>query len=297
MTAIPITADELKESSLAYTQNFAIVESVDNGRVEFSFDLDPSKWPWLCLPPQHPVLIEKYQYFTSITASWATGLFAPETYSALTGFNWQCPGIHEDCGYGSRAVSVNRETTEGISIDIDVFDKDDRHLVHMECVGASFGDRDFASWRAQSKKNACDQAGQFSVDYASPVSLGLGKYGISLISGLETVNNMPTVTALVTSENGFQPHHPYLTGSGDHVNVAHFIDCGLQMAHLVLQPQTGLQCTSGQASFMRFIELDVPFRIRLTQKESGDGNHRLRFQLTQLNRVCTEMQLTLREEA
>lgn len=283
-------------STLAYDRNFARVESADASRVVLSFTLDTETWPWLSLPPQHIVLMEKYQYFSSVNAGWASGLFDPTVYSALTGFSWQCPRLYPDCGPGTRAVIVNRETTDGIIMDIDLYDDDKRHLVHMECVGASFGDRDFKAWRATTRQKALELAGSFTVEYASPEQLGLGINGIPLVSRLRNEDGQPVVTALVTRENGFHPAHPFHTGSGDHVNVGHYLDCVMQMSHLALSPCEPLQCTGGESTFMRFVELDVPFDIHLlAQERRGSSDVKLDFLITQLSRDNARISLIFKD--
>lgn len=294
MIDIPTTAAELAKSTFAYSVNFARVVSADANRVELAFDLNHEYWPWLALPPQHPVMLEKYQYFSSITAGWATGIFDPATYLALTQFNWQCPELYADCDHGARACIVNRETDDGVVMCIDVYDETDNRLAHMECVGAAFGDRDFKAWRSTSRHKALVQAGTVTGDYASPDKAGLGKTGISLISALDESGEMPCVTALVTSENSFYPNHPFHTGSGDHVNVGHYFDCVLQMAHLILKPDQTLLCTGGETSFMRFTELDVPFEIRLVeQSDTGTGEFKLSFALSQLGKDNAHIKLGL----
>ena len=281
-----------RNDTLAYETNFAKVESVKDGRVEFSFDLSPERWPWLSLPPQHHVLLEKYQYFISITTGWATGLFEPTTYSALTSFKWHCPQLHTDCSHGSKEVCSIRVTDRGALIDIDIYDNGDRHLARMECLGAEFGDRDFKSWRASSRAKVLEQAEEADVRYAASNDTGVGRSGISFVSEL---NNGKSATARITSQNGFQPQHPFHSGSGDHVNVGHYFDSVMQVAHLVIQPTAALKCIGGESTFMRFTELDVPFEIDLLEQSSENNSEKLSFLLRQAGQDTARIAMWVKE--
>ena len=77
-------------NALTYKHNLAHVLKATDSVVDLGFDWRPDLWPWLALPPAHPVVVEKYQYFATMTASWAMGTFSPETYTALTMFEWHC---------------------------------------------------------------------------------------------------------------------------------------------------------------------------------------------------------------
>ena len=75
---------------MEYEHNFARVLRVAEDRVELGYDLDRRRWPWLALSPLHPVVIDKIQYFSAVTASLTTERMEPGTRTALTRLAWSC---------------------------------------------------------------------------------------------------------------------------------------------------------------------------------------------------------------
>lgn len=284
-------------TSLAYDHNLARVTALHPDRVELAFDLDHD-WPWLTLPPQHLVLLEKYQYFGSLTALWAMEIFEPGVFTALTGFEWTCPLAPPGAGYGVRGVCGKLEAGAGKAFTFDVFAADGTPLMTSRGAGVAFPNRDYKGWRAHAKQKAqaihASRGAPTLTDFAPVSAVGLGSDGISFVAPLSQDDDGIYTDALVTTETGFHPRHPFHTGSGDHVNAAHLFDCVMQAAHLVLDADKPLHCAAGRAEFTRYIELGIPFRIRLIGRQVTDAGHtELTCRLSQLGRDNTTISFAL----
>jgi hypothetical protein len=251
---------------LVYDHNLARVTTVAGTRVELAYDLDRERWPWLALPPHHPVLVEKYQYFSAVTASLATGPAVPPTFAALTRFRWSCTPAAWQGRYATRGLCEIRLGERELGYSLAVRDDDGRDLYRMSGEGFAFRDRDFPAWREKSRRAAQETAGERRIAPAPAPAVGLGPNGRSFVTPLTDVGGRLEATALVPTHGGFHPAHPFHTGSGDHVNAGHLFDCALQVVHLALGPErpARLACTGGEARFIRFVELDVPFTVALT---------------------------------
>jgi len=258
MARLPDTPEALK-AALGYEHNFVEVESVDAGRIELSFDLSPERWPWLALPPTHPVLIEKVQYFAAVTASWVSDSMQPGTRSALTRITWDCsPGAG---AYPRRAVSKPWQGERSMGYELRVYDAEDRELYVIRGEGSSFEDRDFEAWREKTRREARAAA--------KPLEIDPGPDGMNYLGPVREVEGQLVAAACVPSGRAFQPGHPFHTGTGDHVNAAHLFDCALQMAGRATgRAPAALDCRGGEARFQRFIELDVPLEVRLLGRET-----------------------------
>ncbi len=290
-----MAAEEKRSSSLVYAHNFARVTSVDGMRVSLSYDLDRIRWPWLSLPAQHPVLVEKYQYFSAVTSGDRVLNQSLGVQTALTRLQWRCEAAAFDSGHAPLGECELWQNDNDMGFEITTRNADRQAMVHLAGTGFAFADRDFAGWRKASRQKALAACGSPPPELTAAHKVGLDERGHSLISDLHPSSDMPCVTALVTSANGFHPAHPFHTGSGDHVNAGHLFDCVLQMAHLLTPHNHPLDCAGGQAEFMRFVELDVPFEIRLADEPTeAAGATCMTFALSQLDRENTRIQLRLR---
>lgn len=278
--------------TLAYDRNFCRVTAVRGMEASLTYDLDHQRWPWLALPAFHPVLVEKYQYFSSVTTGWVVLDQAPSVQSALTQMTWRCSPAsfsgeqakHGHCKLWQRERDMGYELVTQLA--------NGQEVTRYTGAGFAFADRDFKTWRAKSRKTALAQCGEFDFEPAKPTTVGLEAGGLSYVTPLSEINGQPATTACVMTDNGFHPAHPFHTGSGDHVNAGHLFDCVQQAAHLVLQARQPLTCTGGRAEFMRFVELDVPFTIRLEARVTAEGEARLSFALAQLGRDNARITLT-----
>lgn len=284
-------------NALTYKHNLAHVLKATDSVVDLGFDWRPDLWPWLALPPAHPVVVEKYQYFATMTASWAMGTFSPETYTALTMFEWHCGEAALGRNYPSRARCENWTETGAMGFKLSVSDDQGRNMFHSRGQGFAFRDRDFQQWREKSRRSALQARHVLEVDTIDPELAGLGPDGCSFVTAVIDRVGKPAVHARVPSQGGFYPQHPFHTGSGDHVNAAQLLDCALQAVHVFsgeaqpwAQPRL---CIGGQAQFQRYVELDVPFEITLD--EALGDQAQLRF--SQAGRDNVVLRLDLQPQA
>jgi hypothetical protein len=283
-------------TSLVYEHNFARVTAIDGARVALAYDLDPGRWPWLALPTHHPVLVEKYQYFSGVTAGAVVDPASSTTVAALTRFRWSCTpaawrGHHPTTG---TCEPWGRDGRLGFTLVIGDAEGHDVYVASGE--GFVFADRDFPAWRERSRRAATAHVHAPTIEPAPASAVGLGPGGRSFVTMVEEAAGRPTVTALVPTSGGFHPDHPFHTGSGDHVNAGHLFDCVLQAAHLFLggQHAVPLACTGGEAQFLRFVELDVPFTIALRRRDPGaDAHVRLEVSVAQVGRENAVIALAL----
>ncbi len=264
---------------LAYDHNLARVTSIHGHRVELAFDLDHQRWPWLSLPPQHPVLLEKYQYFAAVTALMAQPGYDPTVYTALTRFSWRCPKLTTQqlatsgvCTFSAKNRQFELELSTPSQI-----------LVTSRGEGAGFEDRDFLAWRQAARAKVLAQADDTAFELAPPEKTA----SFPFVSLLEDRDGIRVSRARVTRQRGFWPVHPFHTGSGDHVNAGHLFDCVLQVAHLVAG--CPVECTGGEAAFHRFVELDAAFEIHVRKVDGGA----MAVSIHQAGRECAVISLSV----
>lgn len=271
--------------ALVYEHNFCRIERVDGMQVSLGYDLNRDRWPWLALPPDHPVLVEKYQYFSAVTAGWAVFDRASSAHSALTKLVWTCEAASVQGEHATRGRCTLWQNERDMGYELVTHTEAGQAVVTFRGEGFAFADRDFKAWRAKARQAAFDQTPSVDFAPAGPASVGLDANGVSFVSPLRDTGGLPYATALVTTARGFHPAHPFHTGSGDHVNAGHLFDCALQTAHLVLNADVPLRCIGGKAEFKRFIELDLPFTIGLRRRgQTGASVSQLEFLLSQTAR-------------
>lgn len=276
--------------ALVYPYNFARADRVEEGSVEIEYDLDEARWPWLALPPRHPVLIEKYQYFGAVTVALAQSFVEPSTFTALTAFDWECPE-DQDPDPATRGVFVDSSTPDRPSFEMILCNSTGEHVATGRGSGFVFRGMNIDAWRAQSKERVRDSRAARLLSEADPESAGLGSDGTSFLSPAYTERGIATADGLITTDRGFHPNHPFHTGSGDHVNAGHLFDCALQFAHLVTRSEEALVCTGGSARFRQFTELDVPFGVQQVTTGEGAGARTVRMTFSQLGTPTAELEL------
>ena len=272
--------------ALAYSENFARVVSVAENRAQLAFELEHARWPWLSLPPQHPVLIEKYQYFGMLTGMWALSGTDPELQTALTQLSWRCPPLREPA-LAERGVCTYEHEGEQELLRLDLQTPAGELLCDMRAIGVVFATRDFAKWRAMARTAALDAGRELPMPArARPETVGLGPEGRALVSPLREQDGRLACTGFVGAE-AFHPRHPFHTGSGDHVNAGHLFDCALQAAHLALESSSPRSCSGGEASFARYLELELPFEISVL----GRTPTKVAMAMHQLGKPCAQIDL------
>ncbi|MGD8863915.1 MAG: hypothetical protein PVI30_28125, partial [Myxococcales bacterium] len=144
---------EPKDTAFAYSHNMARALSVDDGVVELAFDPDAGRWPWLALPPQHPVVFEKYHYFGSVTAAWAAGFADPRTHGALTRSQFELPPLDDVAGHATRGTVRFRDEGEGKrSFELTLRDDAGQVIASSRGMGHNFTDRDFRAFRKAARQ-------------------------------------------------------------------------------------------------------------------------------------------------
>jgi hypothetical protein len=288
-----------RKAALGYEHNFARVLRIGERRVEFGYDLDRQRWPWLALSPLHPVVIDKIQYFSAVTASLTTERMVPGTRTALTKLSWSCRARAGGTLHATRGVFESWASERRGGYTLAIFDDAGHENARIRGEGRAFADRDFAGWRAQAKRRVAATAAEATPPPADPEDAGLGAAGLCFVSPPAGVSSATLLVARVGGANAFHPAHPFHTGTGDHVNAAHLFDCALQAAHLVWEPaRTALCCSGGEAEFLRFVELDAPFEIELRERRVRDaGRRRLGFSIRQAGRENARIALELEPSA
>lgn len=264
----------------AYTANHVV--GADNS-VAFTCSSDASEWPWLELPPQHPLVLMTQSFWISVGGSMARGTLDPSKWSALTWVDWAT--CDPAARHGAHGVMEDTAIDGALGFAITLRDAQDRLVYRMRGKGVVFRSRNFEGWRAESKDALAPARPKQGFEYAPAEAVGVAQGEFALISPLEPGGE--AVTALVTAANGMPPASRQLSGSGDHVNATHIGECARQFAAL-LTGDPRVAFSAGEIRFDRYIEMEVLFRIACAER-SGDG---LRLLFSQADRLCSEVQLS-----
>jgi hypothetical protein len=88
------------------------------------------------------------------------------------------------------------------------------------------------------------------------------------------------------------PAHPWLDGSGDHVNSAHLAEVARQFVSLLRAGQP-FRVTAAEMRFDRYVELGVPFTV---ERAEGDDETAVDMAIRQSGRVCTQISYRISPE-
>ncbi len=282
--------------SFAYEHNPTRVTDVTQGPdetcVELAFDLETAPLPWRSLDPRHPVVIEKLQYLSGMTALMATGGLSSGQGSALTEVTWSSGDGHL-VGHAARGVCrllgsfADLASGEG-RFELSLYDAAGVRVADLTGAGVVFDARESGARRAAAKAKARSAVAEGPRHFVDNTQVGLPTGGISFLGPIGD----DAARALVSRDRAFHPAHPFHTGSGDHVNAGHLLDVVFQFAHLVIgRPLTWV---AGSARFRRFVELDVPFVVKLEDRRPGSHEEALAVTIHQLERPCAEAVGTFR---
>ncbi len=262
----------------------------DDGTVTFKCSSDEDQWPWLALHPFDPIVAQTINYWASVETGAARGTFDPTKWSALTEAKWVCG----EAGVGHATHGVAEATGEdgGPGFGLRFFDENDSLVYHMSGTGVVFQNRDFESWRKKAKEKMEAQPAVADFQYASATAVGVATQAESFLSPLVD-HDGPSALALITKANGFPPAHPYLSGSGDHVNATHLADVGRQFTSLLLGGKP-LMVTGGKMQFIRYVELGRPFLIKLEQRDSAENTVSMAVQ--QADQLCATIEIKYESE-
>ena len=257
-------------------------ERQGDGSLHFRCARDVEAWPWLCLAPQHPVVVQTQQFWASFCALQFEGGLEEGQWSALTWMDYTLGDLA--AAHAARGVYSQIEAERGPAFALTLFDAEDREIVSMRGRGVVFRNRNFEEWREGSKKEAKQARPEIEFTYASPEALSLGEGEFAFVAPLEPSSGR--IEALVTSENGMPPHNRVISGSGDHVNSTHFGEVTRQALALVTgDPQ--VQIIGGEMHLNRYVELGTPFSLSFQRGEEGA----ITFTLEQLGKACAEIDL------
>ncbi|MGQ7829725.1 hypothetical protein [Altererythrobacter sp. Z27] len=266
-------------SSQAYTYGHKVE---GDGTVSFLCSTDTDAWPWLELPPQHPIPLQTQNYWSSVGASAALGTLEEGKWSALTWTDWELGD--RTAGMAARGTFSRTLVDDKLAFETRLFDTAGRLIVTMRGRGVVFRNRNFEAWRAEAKREVSHDA-PAGFAYAPRELLGLSERELPLVSCLTG----KCATALVTKANGLMPGHPYFSGSGDHVNAPHLAEIARQVVSLMCDGAPFL-VTGGEMDMRRYIELDCAFDIAITGQDDASAT----MQVSQMDKPCA--QLTLRWE-
>lgn len=256
----------------------------DDGSVTFTCSTDVAAWPWLELAPQHPVVIQTQNFWSSVGAGAAMGTLDESKWSALTWTDWNL--AERDAGHAVRGIYERSLVGDDLAFTTRLFDAADRLIVTIRGKGVVFRTRNFEKWREGSKKEAVARTLHTDFDFAPRDLLGLSERELPLVSQLKG----DRARALVTRENGLMPGHPYFSGSGDHVNAPHLAEIARQMASQIAGGAPIL-VTHGEMDMHRYVELGCPIDIEVT----GRGESTLALAVSQLDRSCARLSMSFSE--
>jgi len=254
-----------------------------DGSVHFTCSQDAAIWPWLGLPPCHPIAVQVMNYWVTVECSAVRGGFDPQKWSALVWTDWELPD--PAAGHAVRGIYENANLDGGRAFASTIFDAEGRILVRVRGRGVIFRTRNFEGWRGESKAKLGSRASARDFTYASKQAVGAGTGEFAFLGPIATAPAR-FAEGLVTAENGMPPAHRYISGSGDHVNAAHIAEIGRQFLALHLgDPDVRME--RAQIHFDHYVEMGAPFRVELV----GEVDKSAQLVLSQADRECTRLTL------
>lgn len=255
-----------------------------DGAVHFVCSQNRAEWPWLALPPQHPLVIQTQNFWCSVGSSQALQTRDDSKWSALTWTKWALGDPAAGQAHRGRyRASDKSDNGRHMRFALELLDTQDRLIAKLDGKGVVFRTRDFESSRDKAKQQASHPAAA-TIDYAEPSQLGLSSTEPPLIAPLAEVDGVLQTTALITKENGLMPGHPYFSGSGDHVNAPHLAEVSRQAVCLLNNGQSP-QITAAEMDMHRYIELGTPFEIRIEDRSDAS----VTLAISQLGKSCANI--------
>ncbi|WP_209349458.1 hypothetical protein [Pontixanthobacter sp. CEM42] len=254
-----------------------------DGSVTFGCPKVADDWPWLALHPHHPIALQNLQYWASVEAGRERGTFDGTKWTALTWTKWSCGSA--DVGNPVRGTSENVNEDGKLQSKLTFYDANDALVSTMFSMGVEFRNRDFEAWRATAKQESEPEADPSSFSFAAPEAVGSAGVGPSFLSPLQD-GEAPHALGLMTLGNAFPPAHPFMSGSGDHVNATHLAEAVHQFVHL-LEGGGDLRITGGEMRFTRYVELGRVFTVELVERSATSVSAKI----VQGGRDCTHVTL------
>ena len=254
---------------------------LDNDSVAFDCSLDENVWPWLRLSPIHPILVQTINFWASVDSGEFLGTFDPEVWTALTQVDWDCgpPTV----GLPVRGLYATTQDEERARYHLTFFDAEDQQVVRLSGQGVTFRTRNFEGWREEAKEKIVKPEPP-PFDYADKAAVSVATQAESFLTPLIRAETI-TTSGLITKANGLRPAHPYIGGSGDHVNSTHMGEVGRQFGDLLLGQRLINQ--SGEMEFMHYVELGSPFDVEMTAHD--EDKRQFALLVRQAGRDCTRI--------
>lgn len=266
----------------AYTHNHKVLE---DGSVAFECSQDSKIWPWLNLSPTHQIVVQTANFWASVESGMTLGTFDPKKWSALTEVDWTCGS--PEVGRAVRGMYSTDALDDMRRYHLAFYDAEDRRVVKLSGEGVVFKTRDFEGWRGETKERIVKPGYADGFEFVAPAAVGVESEAECFLGPL-THGTPLTANGLITKTNGFLPGHPYIGGSGDHVNSTHMGEIGRQMGWLLTGEM--IRITEGEMAFMHYVELGRPFIIDITEHDQRARNYS--FLVRQADRDCTRVQMS-----
>lgn len=263
----------------AYTLNHA--RDVD-GAVTFDCTKNSDIWPWLTLPPIHPILIQTVNFWAAFDSAVFLDEFRADAWTALTKLDWTCGP--PEVGYPARGRYFSASQDDRARYELTLWDATGAVVADFVGEGVTFRTRNFEGWRDAAKTKLKPPA-PATLNYAPAASVGVADQSESFLAPLREEAGTVTTTGLITKENGLRPNHPYIGGSGDHVNSTHMGEIARQFGELLLERPT--QNRSGKMALKHYVELGVPFEVTLLERSEED--HSFSLLVRQADRDCAQI--------
>ena len=257
--------------------------------VTFECTQDSAVWPWLGLPATHPILIQTINFWGSIDSGEFLGTFDPDTWTALTQVKWTCGA--PDVGLPVRGIYHTRPRADPMRAQygLTFYDQGDRIVADLKGQGVVFRTRNFEGWREDAKEKLKPPAAP-PFDYSSKDAVGVDVQSQCFLAPLSRGDTVST-TGRITKENGLRPNHPYIGGSGEHVNSTHMGEIGRQFGQLLLGKP--LINTGGEMVFDHYVELGRQFAVELVGHDPNEA--RFTLLVNQGGRKCTQIEMAYGE--
>jgi len=256
---------------------------LDHGGVSFECSQDSAIWPWLTLSPIHPILVQTINFWASIDSGEFLGTFDPEVWSALTQVEWDCgpPSV----GLPKRGTYHTEQQDGRLRYHLEFFDSAGDRVARMSGRGVVFRTRNFEGWREDAKEKVVKPEPP-PFEYSPKDQVHVQTQSESFLAPLKRKPRV-TTSGLITKAEGLRPGHPYIGGSGDHVNSTHMGEVGRQFGDLLLGQR--LINRGGEMVFHHYVELGSPFDIELTAHDPDELCFAL--EVTQAGRKCTDIMM------
>ncbi len=270
-----------------FTHNHQLL---DDGSMAFECSSDLKTWPWLALPPHDPIVVQTINYWVPVETGETKGTFDRNKWTALTITEWSCG--KSGVGHAVRGIAEPTDESRRMDYKVTYYDEKDRIVYIISGSGVVFQNRDFETWRGKAKAKMAKLPKIQKFEYAPAEMTGAELQQESYLSPFITGKSISAM-AYITKDNGFIPVHRHISGSGDHVNATHLADVGLQFACL-LNDGAALHCTGGTMEFNRFVELDHPFEITLTDDRRAENT--IGLTMHQAGKLCASVTIKYEEK-